>query len=85
MWEGWSDAPRQKGTIPIGGASKISQIEDGLAALGWTPTEKEMQLLNEVSITELGFPHDFLESKESILGNTLGQVIGFGRLLVWSR
>jgi hypothetical protein len=57
-----------KGTIPIGGASKISQIEDSLAALGWTPAEKEMQLLNEVSITELGFPHDFLESKESILG-----------------
>jgi aryl-alcohol dehydrogenase-like predicted oxidoreductase len=56
MWEGWSVAPQQKGTIPIIGASRISQNEKSLAALGCTPTEKEMQLLNEVINMELGFP-----------------------------
>ena len=65
------------GTIPIIGASKVSQIEDSLAALGWTLTEKEMQLLDEVSNIELGFPHDFLQSrnvKKAFWGSTFDQV-----------
>ncbi|HXM26817.1 MAG TPA: aldo/keto reductase [Chthoniobacterales bacterium] len=68
---------RQKGTIPIIGTSKISQIEDSLAALGWTLTEKEMQLLDEVSNIELGFPHDFFQSrnvKKAFWGSTFDQV-----------
>ena|ERR1700740_512521 len=47
---------RQKGTIPIIGVSKITQIEDSLAALGWALTENEIQVLDEVSDIELGFP-----------------------------
>jgi hypothetical protein len=55
----------------------MPQIEDSLAALGWTLTEKEMQVLDEVSDIELGFPDDFLKSqnvKKAFWGSTFDQV-----------
>lgn len=68
---------RQKGTIPIVGASKVAQLKESLDALEWTLTEKEMQALDRVSEVELGFPHDFLRSpnvKKAFWGNTFDQV-----------
>jgi aryl-alcohol dehydrogenase-like predicted oxidoreductase len=77
-----------EGYHSIIGVSKIPQIEDSLAALGWTLTEKEMQVLDEVSDIELGFPHDFLKSqnvKKHSGAARSTRSIGFGRLLMWIR
>jgi hypothetical protein len=60
------------------------QIEDSLAALGWTLPENEIQVLDEVSDIELGFPHDFLKGqnvkKHSRVARST-KSIGFDRLL----
>src|SRR5260221_5351685 len=40
---------RQKSSLPIIGTSHVSQIVDRLAALRWTLTEQEMQVLDEAS------------------------------------
>jgi hypothetical protein len=75
---------RQKGTIPTIGVCKIMQIEDSLAALGWTLPENEIQVLDEVSDIELGFPHDFLKGqnvKKHSRAARSTKSIGFDRLL----
>ncbi|MCB0804710.1 MAG: aldo/keto reductase [Bacteroidales bacterium] len=48
--------------IPIIGASKESQIIDSLGCLSFQLPGKEMQILNDVSRINLGFPHEFLTS-----------------------
>ncbi|MEM7126825.1 MAG: aldo/keto reductase [Chloroflexota bacterium] len=67
---------RQQGeVIPVLGARKASQLQDNLACLEFTLTTEQMERLNEVSQIELGFPHDFLHSRqESIYGNTLAKI-----------
>ena len=68
---------RQKGTIPIIGASKMAQLKESLDALRWALTEEEMHALDRISEFELGFPHDFLMSrnvKKAFWGNTFDQV-----------
>lgn len=49
--------------IPIVGARKVSQIQDSLKAATLVLGEEHLERLNQVSAIELGFPHDFLESK----------------------
>jgi len=49
-------------SIPIVGARKLSQIQDSLGALSFQLPGDLMKDLNEVSIIEPGFPHDFLLS-----------------------
>ena len=50
--------------IPLIGARKVSQLEDNLGCLNVTLTDEQMAQLNDVSRIELGFPHDFLSTKE---------------------
>jgi aryl-alcohol dehydrogenase-like predicted oxidoreductase len=59
--------------IPIIGARKESQMKDNLDCLEFEITDEQMEMLNEVSKIELGFPHDFLNSemiKDVIYGGT---------------
>jgi aryl-alcohol dehydrogenase-like predicted oxidoreductase len=68
---------RQKGTIPIIGVSKVLQLKESLDALRWSLTEEQMQALDRISEVELGFPHDFLMSrnvKKAFWGQTFDQV-----------
>jgi aryl-alcohol dehydrogenase-like predicted oxidoreductase len=48
--------------IPIIRARKLTQFQDNLASLNVTLSPEHLQLLNEVSQIELGFPHDFLHN-----------------------
>jgi aryl-alcohol dehydrogenase-like predicted oxidoreductase len=68
---------RQKGTIPIIGVSKMAQLKESLDALRWSLTEEEMHALDRTSEVELGFPYDFLMSrnvKKAFWRNTFDQV-----------
>lgn len=47
-------------SIPIVGATKVSQVAENLKALDIHLSAEHYQRLNEVSQIELGFPHDFL-------------------------
>ncbi|HAS47338.1 MAG TPA: aldo/keto reductase [Microscillaceae bacterium] len=63
--------------IPIAGARKPSQIEDSLGCVDIVIPEAQMNMLNEVSAIELGFPHDFLRQdavKHVVFGDTYGQI-----------
>ena len=51
---------RQRGTIPIVGARKLSQVNDNLGCLTFKLGDDHVKRLNEVSAIDLGFPHDFL-------------------------
>jgi aryl-alcohol dehydrogenase-like predicted oxidoreductase len=44
--------------IPIIGARKLSQLEDNLASLDLVLSAEQLQVLDEASRIELGFPHD---------------------------
>ena len=48
--------------IPIIGARKLSQIEEGLHCLDFTLQQDIIDQLNDISNIELGYPHDFLET-----------------------
>jgi aryl-alcohol dehydrogenase-like predicted oxidoreductase len=66
---------QQKGVIiPIIGARKVSQLKDNLGCLDFELAQEQLQKLDEKSKIELGFPHDFLASKEIrniVYGETL--------------
>ena len=49
--------------IPIIGARKESQIIDNMTSLEFELSNEDLKRLNKVSKIELGFPHDFLNSK----------------------
>jgi aryl-alcohol dehydrogenase-like predicted oxidoreductase len=49
-------------TAPIIGARTPAQLEDNLGALDVALTAAQLDRLNAVSATSLGFPHDFLVS-----------------------
>ena len=56
--------PNQKNRIiPIIGARKESQIIDNMTSLEFELSNENLKRLNKVSKIELGFPHDFLNSK----------------------
>jgi aryl-alcohol dehydrogenase-like predicted oxidoreductase len=51
---------KEQVSIPIVGARKVSQIEDSLGAVSFEIPNEQMNILNEASKIDLGFPHDFL-------------------------
>ena len=51
----------RQNVIPILGARKLSQFDDNLQASTWTLAAEHLQILDEGSRVELGFPHDFFE------------------------
>ncbi len=53
---------RQRGTLPILGASKASQVQDALGCVDWQLTSQQMERLDKASAIPLGFPHEFLIS-----------------------
>lgn len=54
---------RKNKIIPIIGSRRESQIKDNLACLEFELSNEQLKRLNEISKIELGFPHDFLNSK----------------------
>lgn len=65
-------------SIPIVGARTVQQIAESLNAANIEIPGLLMQELDEVSKIELGFPHDFLSSKDVrnvIFGGTYDQII----------
>ncbi|MFN8373608.1 MAG: aldo/keto reductase [Anaerolineae bacterium] len=49
-------------TAPIIGARSMEQLEDNLAAVGWTLDDSLMQKLNTASEPELVYPYDFINN-----------------------
>jgi aryl-alcohol dehydrogenase-like predicted oxidoreductase len=49
-----------KSSIPIAGVTKLAQMHQNLRCLDVKLTPEHLQMLNEISGVELGFPHDFL-------------------------
>jgi aryl-alcohol dehydrogenase-like predicted oxidoreductase len=58
-------------SIPIVGATKVSQLEENIKALSVELSPAHILLLNEVSHIELGFPGDFL-NEEGVKNVTFG-------------
>jgi len=58
-------------SIPIVGATKLSQLEDNLKTIDVNLSKEHLQKLNEVSAIELGFPGDFF-AEEGVKTNTFG-------------
>ena len=64
--------------IPILGARTEKQLEDNLGCLDFELTPEQVDLLNEASPIDLGFPHSFLSSSHVrglIFGKTFEQTI----------
>lgn len=63
--------------IPILGATKVSQLQDNIAALDVTLSADHLQRLELASAIELGFPHDFLQEdgvRNLVFGGTDGLI-----------
>jgi len=58
-------------SIPIVGATKLSQLEDNLKTIDVTLSDEQMKRLDAVSAIELGFPGEFFR-EEGIKTNTFG-------------
>jgi len=58
-------------SIPIVGATRISQLEDNLKTIDVELSEAHLQRLDEVSAIQLGFPGDFFR-EEAVKTNTFG-------------
>jgi aryl-alcohol dehydrogenase-like predicted oxidoreductase len=58
-------------SIPIVGATKISQLEDNLKTIDVELSKAHLQKLDEVSAIQLGFPGDFFR-EEAVKTNTFG-------------
>jgi aryl-alcohol dehydrogenase-like predicted oxidoreductase len=58
-------------SIPIVGATKLSQLEDNLKTTDVTLSEDHIARLNEASAIQLGFPGDFFK-EEGVKMNTFG-------------
>ena len=64
--------------IPIVGANKSHQLADSLGSVNFSIPEEQLNILNEVSKIELGFPHDFLageEVKKVLFGGTRSSIL----------
>jgi len=51
-------------SIPIIGSNKSHQLKESLGCLEFLIPEEQMNVLNEASKIDLGFPHDFLQGEE---------------------
>jgi aryl-alcohol dehydrogenase-like predicted oxidoreductase len=58
-------------SIPIVGATKVSQLQDNLKSSETKLTAEHIEQLNKVSAIELGFPGDFFK-EEGVKTNTFG-------------
>jgi len=58
-------------SIPVVGATKLSQLEDNLKTIDVTLSDEHLKKLNEASAIELGFPGDFFK-EEGVRTNTFG-------------
>jgi aryl-alcohol dehydrogenase-like predicted oxidoreductase len=58
---------RQRGVIPILGARTESQIVENLGCVEFALTAEQMQLLDDASRIERGFPHEFLEQARGVI------------------
>jgi aryl-alcohol dehydrogenase-like predicted oxidoreductase len=58
-------------SIPVVGATKLSQLEDNLKTINVALSDEQLKRLNEVSAIELGFPGDFFR-EEGVKTNTFG-------------
>jgi aryl-alcohol dehydrogenase-like predicted oxidoreductase len=58
-------------SIPVVGATKLSQLEDNLKTLDVTLSDAHLKRLDEVSAIELGFPGEFFR-EEGVRTNTFG-------------
>jgi len=58
-------------SIPIVGATKLSQLQDNLKTIEVTLSDAQLKKLNEASAIELGFPGDFFK-EDGIKMNTFG-------------
>jgi aryl-alcohol dehydrogenase-like predicted oxidoreductase len=56
-WLRYRDIP----VIPIIGARRLDQLRDNLASLDLELSSEQVDLLNQASAIDLGFPHDFYE------------------------
>ena len=70
---------RQRGVIPIIGASKVEQLEDNISSLDIALDKEQLNRLNAASEIDLGFPHDFVLRKgasKMIYGGMRDQIDG---------
>lgn len=51
-------------SIPIVGARKLSQMAESLGCVNFNIPKEELEILNEASKIEMGFPHDFLAGED---------------------
>ena len=58
-------------SIPIVGATKLSQLEDNLKTVDVTLSDDQLKRLDEASAIELGFPGDFFK-EEGVRTNVFG-------------
>ena len=58
-------------SIPIVGATKVSQLEENLKTIDVNLSAENLQKLNEVSAIQLGFPGDFF-NEEAVKMNSFG-------------
>jgi aryl-alcohol dehydrogenase-like predicted oxidoreductase len=58
-------------SIPIVGATKVSQLEDNLKTIDVNLSAAHLQKLNEVSAIQLGFPGDFF-NEDAVKMNSFG-------------
>ncbi len=58
-------------SIPIVGATKLSQLEDNLKTIEVTLSDEQMKRLDEASAIELGFPGEFFR-EDAVKVNTFG-------------
>ncbi len=54
---------RQRGTLPILGASNVGQVQDALGCVGWQLTAQQIERLDKASAIRMGFPHEFLTAE----------------------
>lgn len=56
---------RQRGVMPVLGATSVAQIQDNLGALGLQLDDAHIAELNDASAVSLGYPYDFLAGAEA--------------------
>jgi aryl-alcohol dehydrogenase-like predicted oxidoreductase len=58
---------RQRGVMPIVGATKVSQVKDNLAALEFELSPEHLARLDAAAQVAMGFPHEFLARTRAVV------------------
>jgi diketogulonate reductase-like aldo/keto reductase len=56
-------------SIPIAGATRLSQLQENLKVTGISLSDAHLQRLNDASAIELGFPGEFYQEEGVRLAN----------------